>query len=160
MQSCAGVPSQFSMPQEEPLQILGFYPRFGCCHKVTTSTVQSRTSTCLFGTRVPNCTVAIQLFVPLSMHWWPSPHQENNRMPQWILLCQHCTKGFRHTKINPAAVTIPYDPLWPSKPDFPEGGQTLSCPHCKVPATYQRYQLIYSAEPDRGSFLTDLPATT
>jgi hypothetical protein len=28
-----------------------------------------------------------------------------------------------HSKIPPRSLTVPYDPLWPRKPDFPDGGE-------------------------------------
>ncbi|MDX6711596.1 MAG: hypothetical protein QOH96_2612 [Blastocatellia bacterium] len=39
-----------------------------------------------------------------------------------------------------------YDPLWPYRPELPERGVNLSCPHCHESATYQRFQLVYSPE--------------
>jgi uncharacterized CHY-type Zn-finger protein len=80
-------------------------------------------------------------------------------MPHWLLHCQNCNKDFEHTKINSQLASIPYDPLWPSKPDFAAGGEQIICPHCKETATYQRYQLIYSVEADGTSFGTNLPTT-
>jgi len=64
-------------------------------------------------------------------------------MPEWVLGCQHCRKVFTHSKISPRPATTPYDPLWPTKPDFPDGGMNLACPTCKTPATYQRFELMY-----------------
>ena len=64
-------------------------------------------------------------------------------MPQWVLNCSNCHKVFTHSKINPRPETIPYDPLWPTKPDFPNGGLKLACPNCRTPAVYQRFELMY-----------------
>jgi hypothetical protein len=64
-------------------------------------------------------------------------------MPEWVLGCQHCRKVFSHSKIKPRPATDPYDPLWPSKPEFPEGGLNLACPDCQLPALYQRFELVY-----------------
>jgi hypothetical protein len=64
-------------------------------------------------------------------------------MPQWVLTCAQCHKIFTHSKINPRTATSPFDPLWPTKPDFPDGGLNLACPKCQTPAIYQRFELMY-----------------
>jgi hypothetical protein len=33
----------------------------------------------------------------------------------------------------------------PNKPEFPEEGSALECPHCGTKAVYQRHQLTYQA---------------
>ena len=83
-------------------------------------------------------------------------------MPQWNLYCLRCDKRFDHSTINPHLDGAPYDPLWPPKPAFPEGGERVKCPLCKETATYQRYQLVYSApsEEKRVPFRTDFRFTT
>jgi len=67
-------------------------------------------------------------------------------MAQWTLSCQNCKKIFRHSAIDPQSDNLLYDPLWPYRPELPEGGINLSCPHCRESATYQRFQLMYSPE--------------
>jgi hypothetical protein len=64
-------------------------------------------------------------------------------MPQWVLSCLHCHKVFTHSKIDPRPATGPYNPLWPTKPDWPAHGVTLACPNCLTPAVYQRFELMY-----------------
>ena len=63
--------------------------------------------------------------------------------PQWVLSCSNCHKVFTHSKTNPRSATVPFDPLWPTKPDFPNGGLNLACPNCRTPAVYQRFELMY-----------------
>jgi hypothetical protein len=65
------------------------------------------------------------------------------QMPQWVLNCQHCHKLFTCDEIDLASWAS-YDPLWPPKPDFPEGGLRMACPNCKKSSTYQRYELMYT----------------
>jgi hypothetical protein len=74
------------------------------------------------------------------------PSSESYRMPQWTLNCQNCKKIFRHSKIDPQSDILLYDPLWPYRPELPEHGVNLPCPHCHESATYQRFQLAYSPE--------------
>jgi hypothetical protein len=74
----------------------------------------------------------------------PSP--ESYRMPQWTLNCQNCKKIFRHSKIDRQSDILLYDPLWPYRPELPELGVNLPCPHCHESATYLRFQLVYSPE--------------
>jgi hypothetical protein len=64
-------------------------------------------------------------------------------MPQWVLSCSNCHKVFTHSKINPRSETVPFDPLWPTKPDFPNGGLDLACPNCQTSSIYQRFELMY-----------------
>jgi hypothetical protein len=71
------------------------------------------------------------------------------QMPQWVLNCQHCHKPFTHSEINLVSPAS-YDPVWPPKPDFPEGGLRMKCPNCKQPSTYQRYELKYTHDQHAG----------
>jgi uncharacterized C2H2 Zn-finger protein len=64
-------------------------------------------------------------------------------MDQWVLNCPHCHKVFAHSEINPRLTTVPFDPLWPTKPEFPDGGLNLPCPSCQTSAVYQRCKLLY-----------------
>ena len=74
------------------------------------------------------------------------PSSESFRMPQWTLNCQNCKKIFRHSKIDPQSDIHLYDPLWPYRPELPERGVNLPCPHCHESSTYLRFQLVYSPE--------------
>jgi hypothetical protein len=64
-------------------------------------------------------------------------------MPHWTLNCKQCSKGFNHSNVDPRFNGMPYDSLWPYRPEFPDGGFTTNCPHCKKSSTYQRFELIY-----------------
>jgi hypothetical protein len=57
--------------------------------------------------------------------------REGYRMPQWTLNCHNCNRVFSHSKIEPQSDDLFYDSLWPYRPEVPEGGTTVSCPHCK-----------------------------
>lgn len=57
----------------------------------------------------------------------------------WQLECLNCKKKFLHSQIDDVVSNF----FFPSKPEFPEGGSELECPHCGTRATYQRYQLTY-----------------
>jgi hypothetical protein len=43
-------------------------------------------------------------------------------MPQWTLLCRSCAKTFKYSAVDPDTKVLPYDDLWPNKPEFPSGG--------------------------------------
>lgn len=61
----------------------------------------------------------------------------------WAVNCHHCRKAFTHSEI-PQEHAINY--LLPAKPEFPDGGQELECPHCKSKATYLQTDLWYQEE--------------
>ena len=71
----------------------------------------------------------------------PSP--ESYRMPQaqWTLNCQNCNRVFAHSEVDTQSHTLPYDELWPYRPEVPEGGLKTICPHCHEPGLYERFQL-------------------
>jgi hypothetical protein len=75
----------------------------------------------------------------------------------WTLQCLHCEKRFNHSIINLRCDAAPYDP--PAKPAFPEGGESVRCPHCREIAIYERYQLTYSASEKRIPFRVNLGLT-
>jgi hypothetical protein len=54
---------------------------------------------------------------------------------------RNCKKKFDHSVVDESGLDI----FFPSKPEFPDGGSELECPHCETKATYQRYQLTYNA---------------
>jgi hypothetical protein len=66
-----------------------------------------------------------------------------NAMPHWMLSCRNCHKNFVHSEIQPQSNDLLYDSLWPYRPEFPEGGLSVECPHCQQAATYQRFELMY-----------------
>ena len=66
-------------------------------------------------------------------------------MPQWVLNCPSCGKVFRHSEIERSSENLLYDALWPYRPEVPEDGLRLKCPDCQRPATYHRFQLMYSS---------------
>jgi hypothetical protein len=35
---------------------------------------------------------------------------------------------------------------FPTRPDFPDGGSELDCPHCGTKSTYKREDLIYRGD--------------
>jgi uncharacterized C2H2 Zn-finger protein len=74
------------------------------------------------------------------------PPSWKRRMPHWVLRCPECHKVFSHSPIPARSVVIPYDPLWPDKPEFPEGGVSLGCPVCHKIVVYQRFELMYKPD--------------
>jgi DNA-directed RNA polymerase subunit RPC12/RpoP len=62
-----------------------------------------------------------------------------DRVATWQLECVHCKKKFRHSEVDETRLDI----FSPAKPEFPQGGSEIECPHCGKTATYQRYQLTY-----------------
>jgi len=64
-------------------------------------------------------------------------------MARWVLYCRQCGSEFTHSQILDSGLSV-RDPFIPEiKPEFPNGGQSIGCPNCKVRAIYQRYQLLY-----------------
>ena len=61
-------------------------------------------------------------------------------MPTWELGCVSCKEKFHHSAVDETGVNS----LFPIKPEFPEGGSELACPHCGAKATYQRHELTYN----------------
>jgi hypothetical protein len=47
--------------------------------------------------------------------------------------------GVIHDEIPPRSLTVPYDPLWPTKPDIPDDGVSLTCPNCQTTSTFKRF---------------------
>lgn len=67
-------------------------------------------------------------------------------MPRWIVECPQCRKEFTHTDISKIASGPMRDPFAsPPKPQIPESGAELKCPHCKNSATYRAFDLRYRA---------------
>jgi hypothetical protein len=74
-----------------------------------------------------------------------SASEKVTAMPEWILSCQNCKRMFMYSKIEPQADALLYDPLWPYRPEVPEGGLKAVCPHCQLCGLYQRFQLKLSS---------------
>jgi hypothetical protein len=64
-------------------------------------------------------------------------------MPRWTLSCPACRSHFFHSEIPRRSWTLPYDPLWLRKPEFPDGGESLTCPTCQKTSVFQRFELMY-----------------
>jgi hypothetical protein len=72
-------------------------------------------------------------------------------MPRWILTCPGCSEEFTHSEVTSEGIPFTWGER---KPDIPDGGANLECPHCKKSAVYKRYQLIYrdTANPNLGTY--------
>ena len=51
-------------------------------------------------------------------------------------------QNFAHSEIEPRPEGRVFDSLWPYRPEFPEGGLNVDCPHCQQAATYQRFEFL------------------
>jgi rRNA maturation endonuclease Nob1 len=60
-------------------------------------------------------------------------------MASWVLKCTNCNSIFPHSKIKEGLENY----FLPIKPTFPEGGQSMDCPHCGHSAKYQTSDLRY-----------------
>jgi len=63
-------------------------------------------------------------------------------MPGWIVYCPKCSFEILHSEISKDERVDPWLSTAP-KPEFPNGGQNLECPTCKIQTVFQRHQLIY-----------------
>jgi hypothetical protein len=68
-------------------------------------------------------------------------------VPRWVIGCSACGQEFTHSEIDPEQRSPMLDPFsWiGDKPELPEKGVSLKCPHCKKVSVYKRYQLTYRA---------------
>jgi hypothetical protein len=57
-------------------------------------------------------------------------------MASWVLECVNCN-------IRPSKKDSIENYFLPAKPVFPDGGQSMSCPHCGHSAMYQASDLRY-----------------
>ena len=64
-------------------------------------------------------------------------------MSRWTLKCENCSFPFTHSMIDDSGAL---NFLEPAKPEFPEGGSELECSNCGHKDTYQRTDLMYSAQ--------------
>jgi hypothetical protein len=65
------------------------------------------------------------------------------RMAQWVVLCPECRTIFPHSKIPPRSQTVPFDPLWPRKPEFPGWRCEPDLPDVPEDFRFQRFELMY-----------------
>jgi hypothetical protein len=63
-------------------------------------------------------------------------------MSRWVLYCPECKRQFAHREIPVNAQRDGFLGV-EFKPDFPQGGLKMECPHCKKTSLFQRYQLVY-----------------
>ena len=59
-------------------------------------------------------------------------------------------KPIRIMQVDPHSHTLPYDELWPYRPEVSEGGFTAVCPYCHHSGLYERFQLTLRS-PDTAS---------
>jgi endogenous inhibitor of DNA gyrase (YacG/DUF329 family) len=72
--------------------------------------------------------------------------QVGNTMPRWVLYCPRCKKAVPHSEVTFRRAREEEGFAWVGrKPDFPSGGLSLECPHCKETSVYQPHELVYSA---------------
>jgi DNA-directed RNA polymerase subunit RPC12/RpoP len=64
-------------------------------------------------------------------------------MRRWVLNCAECDKEFTHTEKAEmqSPSSDPFTGRLP-KPDFPDEGLQLECPHCKKRSLYKKSQLV------------------
>jgi DNA-directed RNA polymerase subunit RPC12/RpoP len=63
-------------------------------------------------------------------------------MASWVLECSSCGKTFPHSEIEDRPIE---NFFLPAKPQFPEAGLEVGCPHCGNKSKYQRADLTYRA---------------
>jgi endogenous inhibitor of DNA gyrase (YacG/DUF329 family) len=63
-------------------------------------------------------------------------------MPRWILICPGCNEEFTLSEVTSEGIPFTWGER---KPDMPDDGASLECPHCEKPSVYKRHQLIYRA---------------
>src|SRR5258708_4835265 len=61
--------------------------------------------------------------------------------PRWIVTCPECKKEFTHTQISKIASGTRNPFASPPKPEIPEGGTQLTCPHCNKDSAYRTFDL-------------------
>jgi hypothetical protein len=62
-------------------------------------------------------------------------------MPSWVLTCPNCKNSFHHSKVDTYKFA---NFLEERKPEFPDKGLELECPHCNHKSTYCQTDLCYS----------------
>jgi len=94
--------------------------------------------------RVPALSFSLSNTVPLDSE---IESAVRNAMARWLLFCPECDQFFMHSKVLEAQTTL-HSPfiLIGETPEFPEGGVSLVCPHCKRASLYQQHQLIYRSD--------------
>jgi hypothetical protein len=66
---------------------------------------------------------------------------DGGTMASWVLECKQCHKIFHYVEIQDKLVNM----FIAEKPEFPEGGLEIQCPHCREKSTYKHQQLFYQA---------------
>jgi hypothetical protein len=66
-------------------------------------------------------------------------------MAMWLLVCSNCNGKFAHAEIAPEQGLFDAFARISTKPAFPIGGLTITCPKCGESSVYQRHQLIYQS---------------
>ena len=62
-------------------------------------------------------------------------------LPRWRVDCKTCLESFTHSPVGKSRRLEDY--LHPTEPEFPSGGLELTCPRCKITATYQASDIRY-----------------
>ena len=64
-------------------------------------------------------------------------------MSRWVLSCAECNEDFTHAEKAEiqSLISDPFTGRLP-KPDFPDEGLELECPHCKKRSLYKKSQLV------------------
>jgi DNA-directed RNA polymerase subunit RPC12/RpoP len=65
------------------------------------------------------------------------------RRSGWVVACTSCKKRFPHSELGDARDLAEY--FFPPKPEIPETGFEMKCPHCGTIGQYQRSDLRYEA---------------
>jgi endogenous inhibitor of DNA gyrase (YacG/DUF329 family) len=63
-------------------------------------------------------------------------------MASWVVRCPNCSQTFVCSEIKDTVANH----FWPAQPKFPEGGQTLGCPHCGKESLFRQNDLTYRKE--------------
>ena len=66
--------------------------------------------------------------------------------PRWIVNCHECEKEFTHTQISKIDSGMRNPFASPPKPEIPEEGTKLTCPHCGKDLAYRAFDLRYRAD--------------
>lgn len=62
-------------------------------------------------------------------------------MSRWVLDCPSCHEEFTHAEIKRERLEDYFLPE--PKPQFPDGGLSIDCPHCHMKSLYEGRQLRF-----------------
>jgi len=65
-------------------------------------------------------------------------------MSRWVLKCPQCRTDFVFRDIERPLTLMEYRS--PRKPEFPDGGLTVQCPHCQQSSLFQQRDLAFSSD--------------